>query len=70
VVDPDLPEPPRPRPDWVRLRHGPLAGREGRWLGLLGIRRYRPGVRLESGLVRLDDGSEVAVPLADLERWA
>ncbi len=70
VLDPDLPEPPRPAPDWVRLRHGPLAGREGRWLRPLGIRRYRPGVRLESGLVRLDDGSEVAVPLADLERWA
>ena len=69
VLDPEAPEPAPPDPAWVRLRHGPSAGREGRWLGALGPRRFRPGLRQEAGLVRLEDGTEVAVPLADLERW-
>jgi hypothetical protein len=56
--------------DLVRIASGPAAGREGTWVGDLGIRRFRAGVRLRAGLVRLDDGSEVAVPLADLERYA
>jgi hypothetical protein len=70
VLDPAAPEPASPDPAWVRFRHGPSAGQEGRWLGALGPRRFRPGLRQEAGLVRLEDGTEVAVPLADLERWA
>jgi hypothetical protein len=56
-------------PDRVRIRHGPSAGREGRWLGLAGSRRFGAGTHLEAGLVHLDDGETLAVPLADLERY-
>ena len=42
-----------PTPDWptgwVRVRGGELAGREGRWLGAAGIRRFAAGVHLEAG---------------------
>lgn len=59
-----------PDPERVRVRHGPLAGHEGRWLGLGGPRRFGSGSHLESGLVELDDGGRaVAVALSDLERF-
>jgi hypothetical protein len=57
-------------PDRVRVRGGPDAGREGRWLGYLGSRRFRPGVHLDAGLVELDGRPAGPVPLADLERLA
>jgi hypothetical protein len=59
----------RPEADRVRIRHGASAGREGRWLGLAGPRRFGAGSHLEAGLIRLDDGETEAVPLADLERY-
>jgi hypothetical protein len=65
---PDLEVPP-PRPDHVRIRAGQLSGREGSWAGLVGPRRFEGGVHLEAGSVRFDDGSVVAVPLGDLERF-
>jgi hypothetical protein len=61
---------PRPPADWVRARYGSLAGREGRWMGPAGLRRFAAGAHLEAGLVRFDDGPPVALPLADLERFA
>lgn len=66
----DHPEVPdrRPAPDWVRVRHGPLAGREGRWGGAAGRRRFPAGIQLEAGFVLFEDGIPVAVPLGDLER--
>jgi hypothetical protein len=67
--EPDL-ELPAPRPDHVRVRAGQLSGREGTWTGLLGPRRFTGGVHLEAGTVRFDDGSVVAIPLGDLERFA
>jgi hypothetical protein len=60
---------PAPPPDLVRIRGGELAGREGRWLGPAGWRRFPGGVHLEAGSVRLADGTAVAVPLGDLERF-
>ncbi|MEI8334916.1 MAG: hypothetical protein WCH74_13860, partial [Chloroflexota bacterium] len=70
VYDPAGVEPPEIPPDLVRIRSGPAAGREGRWVGSAGFRRFRGGVHLRAGLIRLeDDDEEVAVPLADLERF-
>lgn len=69
LIPGDLPSIPSPPPDWVRVRHGPYAGREGRWLAPLGPRRFPPGVHLEAGLVKLEERVPVAVPLADLERF-
>jgi hypothetical protein len=66
---PDLPIP-APPPDLVRIRAGELGGREGRWMGVLGPRRFGGGVHLEAASVRLADGSSVAVPLGELERYA
>ncbi len=60
---------PRPAPDHVRIRGGELAGREGRFERLLGPRRFAGGVQHEGALVRLEDGTPVAVPLGDLERY-
>ena len=60
---------PVPRPDLVRIRGGQLAGTEGTWVGVVGPRRFAGGVHLEAGAVRFDDGSVVAVPLGDLERF-
>jgi hypothetical protein len=60
---------PVPRPDLVRIRGGHLAGTEGTWVGVVGPRRFAGGVHLEAGAVRFDDGSVVAVPLGDLERF-
>lgn len=62
-------EMPVPRPDHIRIRAGQLSGREGTWAGLAGPRRFPGGVHLEAGTVRFDDGSTVAVPLGDLERF-
>ena len=60
---------PVPRPDLVRIRAGRLAGSEGTWIGVLGSRRFAGGVQLEAGAVRFEDGTVVAVPLGDLERF-
>jgi hypothetical protein len=65
---PDLELPPPP-PDHVRIRGGDFAGNEGTWAGLIGQRRFAGGVHLEAGAVRLPDGSVVAVPIGDLERF-
>ncbi len=65
---PDTPLAP-PLPGAVRVRHGPLAGREGRWAGLAGLRRFPSGIHLEAGLVRFDEQRPVALPLSDLERF-
>ena len=42
VVDPPL-ERPEVAEDWVRIRHGELAGREGRWHAPAGRRRFAAG---------------------------
>lgn len=60
---------PQPRPDFVRVRGGPLGGRDGIWAGLVGPRRFAGGVHLEAGSVRFADGTVTAVPLGDLERF-
>lgn len=65
---PDL-ELPSIRPDLIRIRGGQLTGREGSWAGLVGPRRFPGGVHLEAGAVRLEDGTTVALPLGDLERF-
>src|SRR6185436_9384414 len=67
--EPEL-EVPTPQPDRVRIRAGQLMGREGTWAGLIGQRRFAGGVHLEAGTVRFDDGTLVAVPIGDLERFA
>ncbi len=69
VIGGDPPALPPPPAAWIRVRHGPLAGEEGWWAGVVGPRRFPPGVHLEAGLVRLGDGPPVALPLADLERF-
>jgi hypothetical protein len=58
-----------PPPDLVRVRAGERAGREGRWAGLAGLRRFADGTFLEAGWVRFDGGMPVPLPLADLERF-
>ncbi len=68
VIPGDPPPTPVVDPAWVRIRHGALAGREGRWGGALGPRRFGSGVHLEAGLVAFDDGTAAVIPLADLER--
>lgn len=60
---------PAPAADFVRVRGGPLGGRDGTWAGLVGPRRFAGGVHLEAGSVRFADGSVTAVPLGDLERF-
>jgi hypothetical protein len=67
VVDVPLPQLP---PDWVRVRSGTNAGREGRWLSSAGLYRFRAGVHLEAAYIRLgDDLRPTVVALADLERF-
>jgi len=61
---------PTPDPGWVRVRSGPLAGQEGRWVGLAGPRRFGPGTHLEAGFVEFPGEEPVALPLNDLERYA
>ena len=65
---PDIALPHLP-PDLVRVRHGALAGREGRLEGLAGQRRFEAGTQLETAWVRLDESPAVALPIADLERF-
>ena len=60
---------PEVAPDLVRVRGGTLVGREGRWAGGLGRRRFPGGVHLEAGRVRFPDGTTTAIPLGDLERF-
>jgi hypothetical protein len=60
---------PLPAVDRIRLRGGPDAGVEGRWLGSAGSRRFAPGVQAEAGLVETDDGRLVVIPLGDVERF-
>jgi hypothetical protein len=60
---------PTPPPDLVRVRGGAASGREGRWLGLAGPRRFEGDVHLESARIRLDDGTVATVALGDLERF-
>lgn len=76
VTDPpmlvfDLPQlvVPDPPADLVRIRAGPLAGREGRFVRAIGPRRFAGGVHLEAGMVHLPDGTTAAIPLGDLERF-
>lgn len=59
-----------PPPDLVRVRGGEHAGREGRWAGLAGLRRFVGGTFLEAGWVHIGGPAPVAIPLADLERFA
>lgn len=67
VLDVPLPELPL---GWVRVRSGPHAGREGRWLGSAGLHRFRAGIHLEAANVRLgDDLVPTVIALADLERF-
>lgn len=53
----------------VRVLHGPAAGREGRWVGPAGTRRFRSGIHLEAGYVQFASERPVVVPLANLERY-
>jgi hypothetical protein len=69
LFDADDAQIPAAPPDLVRIRAGDLAGRDGRWAGSLGPRRFPGGVHLEAAAVRLDDGRTVAVPIGDLERF-
>jgi hypothetical protein len=66
--EPDL-ELRTPPPDFVRVRAGPDAGREGRWIASLGQRRFEDGVLLEAAQVRFAEGPAV-VPIGDLERFS
>jgi hypothetical protein len=59
-----------PPPDHVRVRAGDHAGQEGRWAGLAGLRRFAGGTLLEAGWIVLGEDPPVAVPIADLERFA
>ena len=69
LLGPDAPVASAPDPSQVRVAHGPSAGREGRWVGLAGSRRFPRGVHLDSGLVDFGEGAAVVFPLADLERY-
>jgi len=67
VAEVPLPELP---PDWIRVRSGPNAGREGRWLEAVGLRRFQAGIYLEGAAVRFVDETEATIlPIADLERF-
>lgn len=70
IVDDGSIELPRPAPDLVRVRSGPLAGAEGTWAGLAGPRRFPAGVTLEAAFVRFGGRPPVAIPIGDLERFA
>lgn len=61
-----VPAPPR---DLVRVRGGTWSGREGRFVGAVGPRRFPGGAHLEAALVQFPDGTTAAVPLGDLERY-
>jgi hypothetical protein len=59
----------RPAAELVRIRHGDEAGREGRFAGAIGRRRFGANVHAEAARVVLADGRPVTVPLADIERF-
>jgi hypothetical protein len=59
-----------PPADHVRVRSGEHAGEEGRWAGLAGVRRFAGGTFLEAGWIQLGNEAPLAVPIADLERFA
>jgi len=64
VALPDLP------PDWIRVRSGQHAGREGQWLEPAGLRRFRSGIHLEAAVVRFGRQTEpIVIPVSDLERF-
>ena len=60
---------PAPVPGTVHIRGGPMAGAEGRWAGLGGLRRFGGAAWLESGLVQFGDGDPIAIPIGDIERY-
>jgi hypothetical protein len=61
---PDLPL------DWVRVRSGQHAGREGRWIESAGLYRFRAAIHLEGAVIRFVDETETTiVPVTDLERF-
>ena len=60
---------PTPPADLVRVREGPLGGREGQFVEAIGPRRFPGGAHLEACLVQFPDGTTAAVPLGDLERF-
>jgi hypothetical protein len=67
VAEVALPELP---PDWIRVRSGPHAGREGSLVESAGLYRFRAGIHLEAAVVRFVDETETTiVPFADLERF-
>jgi len=67
VSEVPLPELP---PDWIRVRSGQHAGREGRWIESTGLRRFRGGIHLEGAVVRFVDETETTIlPVSDLERF-
>jgi hypothetical protein len=70
LFHPPADAPKSPPRDWVRVTSGPMAGREGRWAGPAGRRRFAAAIHLEAGFVRFGDGPPIPVPLADLERFA
>lgn len=70
LFDPTAVRLPTPASDLVRVRQGAWGGREGHWVGLAGPRQFRGAVWLEAGFVRFESGEPVALPLADLERFA
>jgi len=62
-----LPEMP---PDWIRVRSGRYAGREGRFLEPAGNHRFAAGMHLDGAVVRFADETEpMTLPFADLERF-
>jgi DNA-binding NarL/FixJ family response regulator len=77
VTDPpllifDVSEVPLPdlSPDWIRVRSGIHAGREGRLLDTAGLYRFHSGVHLEAAVVRFVDETDTTIlPFADLERF-
>jgi len=56
--------------DWIRVRSGEHAGREGRLLEVVDARRFKGGIHLDAAVVRFVDETETTVlPLADIERF-
>ena len=70
VFDPEGIELDVAQAEMVQVRTGPLAGQEGHWNGLAGLRRFAGGTHLEAGWVRFGDDPPSAGPLGDLERIA
>jgi hypothetical protein len=67
VAEVPLPEFPA---DWVRVRSGQHAGREGRWLESAGLYRFRGGIHLDAAVVRfVDETDTIVIPVSDLERF-